>query len=525
MQSKPNPFVLTHQPCPLCHSSDAASFRADGSGYCFSCNKNIRGVDIKTEIVVKPEAPTLSDFTTQYLGWRGVTSETMRFFGVQTRVLADGKPHSLMLPYPGGGVKNREIAQKKFWSTGTMNAPGLFGQDRFSAGSAKAVTITEGELDALSAFQMLGSAYPAVSVRGSSSARKDCQQSFEYLNSFEKIYLCFDTDGPGKKAAQEVASLFDFNKVFEVKLDLFKDANEYLTNGKQREFKNVWWNAKRYLPAGIVSSLSEFGRILSEDQDKPSVPYPFSGLEEKTLGIRTGEFVLVTAPEGIGKTEFIRRIEHHLLRNTDASIACIHLEETQSRQLKGLAGIELRAPAHLPTGQVSVDEINATLAKLVGGRDDRLHIYSHFGSDDPDVLLETIRFLVAVAGCKYVFLDHITMVVTGLGDDDERRMLDYLSTKLATLCHDLDFTLFCISHVNDDGKTRGSRNISKVANLRIDLNRDLVAELEEDRNKTFVTVSKNRYAGKTGPAGVLAFDVDEFMLKEAKEVIHLPPLD
>jgi twinkle protein len=463
------------------------------------------------------------DHTLQYLGWRGLTYDTMRFYGVQTRVLADGKPHSILLPYPGGGVKNRELAQKKFWSQGAMSAPGLFGQNRFPAGSSKAVTITEGELDALSVFQMLGSAYPAVSVRGSSSAKKDCQQSFEYLNSFEKIYLCFDEDGPGRKAAREVAGLFDFNKVFEVKLDLYKDANEYLTAGKGKEFKNVWWNAKRYMPEGVVSSLSEFRGILESDGDKPSVAGPFSTLDALTMGIRTGEFVLVTAPEGIGKTEFIRRFEHHLLRHTDVPIGAIHLEETKARQLKGLAGIELRTPAHLPTGNVSTDEINAALASLVGGRDDRLHIYSHFGSDDPDVLLETIRFLVAVCGCKYVFLDHITMVVTGLGDDDERKLLDYLSTKLATMCHDLDFTLFCISHVNDDGKTRGSRNISKVANLRIDLSRNLVAELEEDRNKTFVTVSKNRYAGKTGPAGVLAFDTDEFMLKEASEVIFLPP--
>lgn len=406
-----------------------------------------------------------------------------------------------------------------------MTAPGLFGQDRFPAGSAKAITITEGELDALSVFQMLGSAYPAVSVRSSSSGRKDCQAAFDYLNSFERIYLAFDNDQTGHKCAQEVASLFDFNKVFHVKLDAYKDANEYLVHGKAREFKNVWWNSKRYLPEGIVSSLSDFASILEEDGDKPSTPYPFKGIEEKTLGIRTGEFVLVTAPEGIGKTEFIRRIEHHLLRTTSARIAAIHLEETKARQLKGLAGLELKCAAHLPTGNVSNDEINAALAKLVGNSDDRLHIYSHFGSDDPDVLLETIRFLVAVCGCKYVFLDHITMVVTGLGDDDERKTLDYLSTKLATMCHDLDFTLFCISHVNDDGKTRGSRNISKVANLRIDLSRNLVAELEDDRNKTYVTISKNRYAGKTGPAGVLAFDVDEFMLKEANQVILLPPVE
>jgi twinkle protein len=475
-----------------------------------------------SEFSTPPPGP--ETFTLEYVPWRGVTADTMRFYKCGTKVDPTGKPVSLGYQYPGGGIKVRSLADKQFWSTGSMSAPGLFGQDKFPAASSKSITITEGELDALSVFQMLGSSYPAVSVRSASSARKDCQQAFDYLNSFEKIYLALDNDEPGRKASREVASLFDFNKVFEVKLDAYKDANEYLTKDKLREFKNVWWNAKRYLPEGVVSSLSEFRRILDEDKEKPSIPYPFGTLQERTMGIRTGEFILVTAPEGIGKTEFIRRLEHHLLSTTVVPIGCIHLEETKSRQLKGLAGIELGAPAHLPTGNVSHEEIEGALAKLTSGRDDRLHIYSHFGSDDPDILLETIRFLVCVCGCKYVFLDHITMVVSGLETDDERRTLDYLSTKLATMCHDLDFTLFCISHVNDDGKTRGSRNISKVANLRIDLSRNLVAELEEDRNKTFVTVSKNRYAGKTGPAGVLAFDVDEFILKEDYQVLHLPPM-
>lgn len=519
--------VNYHLPCPNCNSSDAYTVYED-HGYCYSCNHYIpRGAIIPSpNLDIPSENPTpipvIEDFTMEYLGWRGITSETMRFYKAGTKVDGEGKPFTLAFPYPGGGTKIRKIDSKSFWSSGSMSAPGLFGQDRFSAGSAKSITITEGELDAMSAFQMLGSQYPSVSVRSSSSAAKDCQQAFDFLNSFEKIYLCLDNDEAGQKAARAVAGLFDFNKVFEVKLSL-KDANEYLTSGREKEFKNVWWNSKRYLPEGIVSSLSEFRRILREDGDKPSVPGPYPMLDALTMGIRTGEFILITAPEGIGKTEFIRRFEHHLLSTTSSPIGCIHLEETKGRQLKGIAGIELRQPAHL-SSHVSEDEIDAALAKLTSGRDDRLHIYSHFGSDDPDVILETIRFLVAVCGCKYIFLDHITMVVTGHESDDERRKLDYLSTKMATMCHDLDFTLFCISHVNDDGLTRGSRNISKVANIRIDLKRNLVAELEEDRNKTFVTVSKNRYSGKTGPAGVLAFDPDEFLLKESHEVTFLPPV-
>lgn len=526
--------IRTHIACPdqiECRSSDAAT-EYDWGIKCFSCNKNFGKKSLS--LVYNKEYPSTSTapaeattktYTKEYLAWRGISAETFRAYDVPTYIAEDGKPHHVAFTYPGGGVKNRLIDNKEFWSQGAMSAPGLFGQGKFPPGSARAITITEGELDALSVYQMLGSQYPSVSIRSSGSAGKDCGKVFDYLNSFEKIYLCLDTDEVGKKAAREIASLFDFNKVFEVRLGDLKDANEYLKAGKEKEFRNVWFNSRRYLPEGIVSSLSEFRGILDEDRDKPSIPGPFASLDLLTMGIRTGEFILVTAPEGIGKTEFIRRFEHHLLKTTTVPIGCIHLEETKSRQLKGIAGLELGVPAHLPTSSVSIDEVEGALRKLTDNRDDRLHIYSHFGSDDPDVLLEAIRFLVAVCGCKYVFLDHITMVVTGLENDDERKTLDYLSTKLATMVHDMDFTLFCISHVNDDGKTRGSRNISKVANLRIDLSRNLVAELEEERNKTFVTVSKNRFAGKTGPAGVLAFDVDEFMLKEAHEVIHLPPVD
>ena len=120
-------------------------------------------------------------------------------------------------------------------------------------------------------------------------------------------------------------------------------------------------------------------------------------------------------------------------------------------------------------------------------------------------------------GCKRIFLDHITMVVSGLAGDDERRALDYISTRLAMMVEELDFTLFLISHVNDEGQTRGSRNIGKVADLRIDLHRDLMAENEIARNTTKLVVTKNRYAGRTGPTSNLYFDPDTYVLSEAEE--------
>lgn len=449
----------------------------------------------------------------QYVPWRGVTAATMQAFGVQTKVSADGTPLAIAFPYGDIAKKIRTIEGKKFHSVGNMSDATLFGKDKFSAGSAKSITIVEGELDALSVFQMLGSKYPVVSVRSASSARQDCSKERDYLNSFERIYVCLDNDEPGVKATREIAGLFDFNKVYHVKLTGHKDANEYLSLGKSEEFSRVWWNAKRFLPEGIVSSFDDFQAIISKDHSKEGIPYPFPRLTELTYGLRTGEVVLITALEGRGKTEMVRAIEYHLLKNTDDNIGIIHLEESKARLLKGLAGYELDQPVHLPTSSISDEEITSAIQKLVG-RDDRLHLYSHFGSTDPDAILDAIRFLVAGCGCKYVFFDHITMAVSGLGDKDERVLLDYISTRLGMMVEELDFALILVSHVNDDNKTRGSRNISKIADLWIDLNRDLEAPTEEERNITQVMIKKNRFGARTGPSNPLYFNLDTFKVTE-----------
>ena len=79
---------------------------------------------------------------------------------------------------------------------------------------------------------------------------------------------------------------------------------------------------------------------------------------------------------------------------------------------------------------------------------------------------------------------------------------------------ELDFALILVSHVNDDGLTRGSRNISKVADIRIDLSRDIKAIDPVVRRCTHLMISKNRFCGRTGPAGILLFDPITYTLAE-----------
>lgn len=507
-------------PCPHCTSSDAYHIYEDGHGYCFSCSH-----------YDPPDSygDNLSDtYSFQYLPWRGITAESFERYRVATKVAADGTPLELGFPYGGNRVKVRSLSSKTFNFVGDKDDPNqtpLFGQAVFDAGGNKHVVVTEGELDAISVYQLLSGRVNSVSVRSASSAETDCKKARDYLNSFERIYLAFDNDPPGQEAKLKVARLFDYNKVYDVKLTRYKDANEYLTENAEDEFRDLVRNSKKFQPEGIVSTYAEIAAALSRESKRPIATFPFSSLQACTGGLRLGERVLFTALEGVGKTEYVRAIEHHILKTTDLNLGIIHLEEPQERSIRGLIGYELGTPCHLPTSVHSVDELTARWQGLVK-RDERVHFYSHFGSSDPDVILDRIRFMVAVLGCRVVTLDHISMVVSGLGDSKERENLDYISTRLAMMTNELDFNLIFVSHVNDEGLTRGSRNISKIADIWVHIHRDHLAEDEVVRNTSSLIVKKNRPMGITGLAGKLYFNPKTFMLSESPYVAEprMPPV-
>ena len=524
-------LVKSGLPCPNCPSSDAYATYDDGHGYCFSCNTYTKEDGLEITIKDDKAAEFMDPFKSMpkppveydpYAGMketlrpiRGVSTDTMRKYRVSVLTDSSDTPKYMVYPYGKQAKKYRDLVNKDFRSTGLISEAGLFGEDIFTAGMAREVLITEGELDALSAYQMLGGTIPCVSVRNAATAAKDCAKSIKYLNGFDRIILCLDNDEPGRNAAQQIARLFDINKVLYVPVaDGLKDANDYLVANRIAEFAKAVQNADRFRPKNIISSNAQVLKALNDDQSSATVAsYPFPTLNDLTKGIRLNEVNLFLAQEKIGKTEVMRAIEHHLVKTTDYNLGIIHLEEKERRAICGLVGYEVEAPVHLPDGGFSNDDIAKVYAKLTK-RDDRVHFYSHFGSDDPDEILRIIRYMVTVCDCKFVFLDHITMLVTGFEDEDERKKLDYISTRLAMMTRELQFTLFLVSHVNDNGQTRGSRNIAKVADLIIHLSRNIEADDQDERNTTKLLVRGNRFAGTTGPAGHLYFDPKTYVLKE-----------
>jgi twinkle protein len=506
LNTKPTSKLIERTACPRCreeghdnHGDNLARY-SDGHSYCYRCGYTLYNNlgDLMDD-----------EFTYQFLPIRGLSESTLRFYNISCKCDASGRPLSIGFVYPKG-TKVRSFDTKSYHWVGESVA-GLFGLDKFAAGAHKSIVITEGELDAASIWQTCKT--PAVSVRSASSAATDVGAVRSLVNDYEKIYLGFDNDPAGEAATAAVARLFDYNKVYHLKYSNRKDPNEYLQLGEGDELLNLFYNARRYLPSTIISSFNDFERVLTEPIPK-GVPYPFPTLTSMTYGIRPGETVLIKAPEKVGKTAIMHAIEYQLLKETDSNVGAIYIEEGRQRHLQAVAGIELQSPVHLPDHARPPTEILAAVRKVVG-RDDRLHIYNHFGTNDPDVILDTIRFLVTARECRYIMFDHISMAVTGLsGEKDERRALEYLASRLEMMVKELNFALIMVTHVNDFGQSRGSHYLTKVSDITIHCARDTMATDGKERRTIRLSIPYNRFCAKTGAAGNLVFDESTYTLRE-----------
>ena len=129
--------------------------------------------------------------------------------------------------------------------------------------------------------------------------------------------------------------------------------------------------------------------------------------------------------------------------------------------------------------------------------------------------------------CKFIVLDHISMIVSSQEFGDERKALDEVMTKLRTLVQETDIALIVVSHLRrPDGKgheegavtslaqLRGSGSIAQLSDMVLGLERDSQNEDVAVRNTTTLRVLKNRFVGMTGPACYLYWDKDTGRLNE-----------
>lgn len=516
-----------HNPCPYCDSSDAFNYNTEtGAGKCWSCeavypkDKGYReGSEEKYPI---KRSNNIMSFVPKVEGeevfedYRGIRAETYQFYNATTVLDGQGNAVKHIYRYPSGGQKIRMLQQKDFYAQ-NLKTDEFFGQNLWNSGVGKTITICEGELDAMSAYQMMNNPKfptPFVSLPSANPSRKLWEKTREYLSGFEKIILSTDNDDAGNAIAAKIAKIFP-NKVYRVIHDKYKDANEFLEAGAVKEYQSAWWNAKKYVPENVMNTSQQFLSMYNNAEEHIYVPTGIPDFDELAMGLMQGHFTVFKAQTGIGKTEFMRYLQYRILSQyPDISLAIWHLEETKLRSLLGLCSYHLQdnlTRKDIIEEKEADELVQQAIVELT--EHERLFQFYLNDEDDPLTLLDQIRYLSQACGCRYIMFEPIQDVAASkAGDESKEAFLADMAIRLTKLAAELNVGIITIAHTNDDGAVKYCKMIEQRASVVVELQRDKMAEDPTDRNTTRLFITKNRPTGATGFAGEMLFNSDTFTL-------------
>ena len=514
-----------------CGSSDARQQYEDGTSFCFSCQSWFKNdQDTKSEMSPKnirpprtgiSKIPSLDEIDTypiSALDARKINYAVTDHYGVKVTYGPDGKIDAHFYPYGKDSYKIRTLPKQFQWVNKNNK---LFGQDHFTSGG-KRLVICEGEIDTLSVaqafFERYSKIYPAVGISSSTQTKALLEQR-SWIRSFDEVVLCFDDDDAGQEATENAIKIIGFDKVKIAKLQT-NDINDTLMVHGQKAVNELIFNAETYVPTGIIGK-DELWEQLEAYNNIESMPYPkcLEGINTKTKGMREGEISLFISGTGSGKSTIMREIEMHVLEETNSKIGIVSLEESPAETARKLAGMYLmKNPAK---SEIPLEELKKGFDAVFGS--DRVILLDHQGAINDNSIIEQLEYMCLV-GCKYLFIDHITILVSeGVDSLTGNEAIDKMMNELLKVAKRYSVWIGLVSHLRktnvggksfEEGKLpslddiRGSGSIKQISFDVISFARNMVAKEERERNMILTRILKCRHTGLTGVVPGARYDYD-----------------
>lgn len=591
-------YVFGKNPCPKCQekgadrSGDNLHFYGEGKGgHCFTCGFTIPSEEwLEENGVVEEKEWTLvgslfnaeiheklkENTTNDSFGYRGIRKDTTTFFGVRHDINGQtGQVEAQYYPctqeanndmgFELTGYKKR-IIPKDFAGIGeTGKDCHLFGQWRFLNKRSRDILIVGGEVDQLSAYQMLAdfrarenakkgqefeSTFVVSPTIGESGAFKQVVGQYEFFNKFDRVIICMDNDAAGREAAEKIAKSLPKGKAYIMQMSL-KDPNSYMWDkdndkavNRVGQFITEFFAAQPYTPNGIVGSGSLLS-LMKAAAVVPKIPLPaFMHKVQKMMagGIPLGRIVNLGSASGTGKSTIVDEMVYFWIFHSPHKVGVVSLESDCAEYGIKMASrhigqkLELIEDMQYKIDLMNTPEFEQAVHELTYNEDGshRWHLLDERdgGLDD---LKEKVMELIISCDCKVIILDPLQDILDGMGNEEQAVFMRW--QKGLVKSHKVTF--ININHVRKSqggGKQnsagadlfeedfQGSSSIFKSAACNLLFTRNKEAECEIERNITFMKMTKCRWTGNTGPkAGEYFYNNKEHTLYDLNDYLERNP--
>lgn len=456
-----------------------------------------------------------------------------------------GESKALVIPYLVGGnivfAKFRTLPPKPkdFISPSGWDAP-LYNGEILQEGIQEVIFV-EGEADALS--MMSNGIENVVGVPGANVKKAAWIDTLDKIAP-KKIYILYDNDKVGKKAAQEIASRIGIDKCLKLVLPPFnvtldgatregKDINEWFRygGGTLEVFNKLKESAVLFDVTGVTSSVDALTQLEDELNGKVDLApkYVFQWPElNKLIGMEDGDVLDIVAPEKVGKTTFGLNILDHMVAayGEDGLLVC--LEMTQARLARKWVALVTGFEDSLT--EPGTEESKLKLAELKGCVTKARSIQQSRGADlyfaypqlvkEPEDVYKLIRDCIRRYGVKWVMFDNLQRLCDDTLKNQGHRtvQLSQISKNFAKIAKDYHIKMIRILQPKrimpgatiSTNDVDGSSQVAKDCDAMITLWRSVVGEMKksewetqqqgfEESNESFepvmkVTVGLSRYS-------------------------------
>jgi hypothetical protein len=340
--------------------------------------------------------------------------------------------------------------------------------------SGKRIYITEGEEDLAAAWQaqydeiqanpkFAGKFHPnVVSVgHGAAYAAEHISNNLDVVNRYEMIVTCYDSDKAsraaynhgerkGYEATCETHLLLGFDRCKYLPMDL-KDPSEYMQAGKGKELGQLLaWGYQDFTPITIESgdefTVDELLEPLRPGEDIRSLPKTSAIIK----GLRDYEMTLVIAPPKSGKSTISKQIAKDIMDDTSTThkVGHIFLEESGKKTRQSFIALDNNVPLAAfreNPGILTREQVQASYDKLYASGKN-LFLNTKEGKLKPEQVVSNMKYMYA-KGCRRIILDHLSMVVSGSDNTNERKEIDNLLTEMAAFCESHPVHVLVVAHI------------------------------------------------------------------------------
>ncbi|WP_295379593.1 toprim domain-containing protein [uncultured Pseudacidovorax sp.] len=349
----------------------------------------------------KPRCQTPKARVHEWLHGRGLTAETLAAFKVGEQ-LQGGKSYAVFPYLDEAGellnVKYRNPDEKRDMRQEKDAAPCLFGW-HLIAPNARAVTICEGEIDAMTLHQC---GVPALSINQGAGNHQWIEADWDKLERFSDITVCFDMDDAGQKGAHEVIRRLGIERCRLVQLPA-KDANDYLLEGADgADFQHLVAEARALDPEELRSADDFTDQVMDLFYPPEGAPAdPRLQLDRKYdfFQFRRKEYTCWTGINGHGKSLMLDQILLGLMAQGERVLMFsgeIPADKHMKRIHKQATGLDRPARAYI---------------RAVGEwLRDRCWIFDLVGTARLDRLLEVFAYAARRYGVRHFVIDSLMMI-------------------------------------------------------------------------------------------------------------------